>query len=478
MFKLYNTMTRRKDPFSPQDGKSVKMYVCGPTVYNYTHIGNLKAFINADTVRRYLAYIGYSVHMIKNITDVGHLTNDDISQGDSGDDKIVREARKQQKTPQEIARFYEAYFHKCEKKLNIVPAEVFPRATEHIGDIITLVEKLIANGHAYEANGNVFYDVTSFPSYGILSGNSLNKLKVGARIETEHPDKKNQWDFALWLKAPEEHLMKWESPWGIGYPGWHIECSAMSMRYLGEMLDIHTGGEDHIFPHHEAEIAQSEGVTGKAFCRWWIHERHMLIAGVKMAKSKGNFYTLDDIENMGFSAMDFRVLILSSHYRSQMNFTRDALVQAKKNRQRMEMFYEHLKDATLKSQGTHDPSRVSALIREFQEKFDSAMNDDLNTPQAFSDWYEFISTVYTLATISPQDAHTLLALWENINSVFGILFEETEVLIPENVATLVSQRQAAREDKNFALSDILRDKIIALGYSIEDTPSGQRVRKQ
>ena len=321
MLKLYNTLTKQKEEFIPINPGKVGMYSCGPTVYSKVHIGNLRAYTTADILRRYLEYRGFEVRHIKNITDVGHLTEDDVAQGDSGDDKMEKAAKKEKKTPEEIARFYENYAKEIEKEINIEPAHYFPRATEHIPQMISIIETLIKKGIAYENNGNVFFDVTKFKDYGKLSGNTLEKLNIGARLNKPHPDKKNQWDFALWLKAPDNHIMKWDSPWSVGYPGWHIECSAMSMEYLGETFDIHTGGEDNIFPHHEAEIAQSESANGKKFVNYWVHNRHLLFDGEKMSKSKGTFLTLEDIRKKGFDAQDLRIAFLSSQYNSQMNFT-------------------------------------------------------------------------------------------------------------------------------------------------------------
>jgi cysteinyl-tRNA synthetase len=296
MLKLYNTLTKQKEEFIPINPGKVGMYSCGPTVYSYIHIGNIRAYLSADILRRYLEYKGFEVLAIKNITDVGHLTDDDIDQGDSGDDKMQKAALKEKKTPQEIARFYENYAKETEQEMNIKPAQFFPRATEHIPQMIKIIQTLIQSGFAYENNGNVFFDIAKFKDYGKLSGNTLEKLSIGSRLSEPHPDKKNQWDFALWLKAPENHIMKWDSPWSIGYPGWHIECSAMSMEYLGETFDIHTGGEDNIFPHHEAEIAQSECANNKKFVNYWIHNRHLLFNGDKMSKSKGNLFTLENIK--------------------------------------------------------------------------------------------------------------------------------------------------------------------------------------
>jgi len=285
-FKIYNTLTKRIEEFEPINDEKVTMYNCGPTVYDYVHIGNFRTYLMADFLRRSLEFSGYEVKQVKNITDVGHLTQDDI---DAGEDKMLKAARREGKTPYDIARFYEEAFHDDEAKLNILPAHVFPRATEYIPQMIDIIKKLIERGYAYETNGSVYYNVDKFKDYGKLSGNTLENLKIGARLGA-NPEKKNPYDFALWLKAGDEHLMRWESPWSTGYPGWHIECSAMSITNLGETLDFHTGGEDNVFPHHEDEIAQSEGATGKKFTNYWVHGRHLLVDGEKMSKSKNNFY--------------------------------------------------------------------------------------------------------------------------------------------------------------------------------------------
>lgn len=444
------------------------MYVCGPTVYDYIHIGNIKAYVMADIVRRYLEYQGYEVRMIKNITDVGHLTADDIAQGDTGEDKIEKKALAEKKTPREIADFYEAYFHEKEKELNIEPAHYFPKATAHVPQMIKIIEKLIEGGHAYEKNGNVFFDVTTFPDYGKLSGNTLDNLKVGARLE-EHPDKKNPWDFALWLKAPKEHLLKWESPWSLGYPGWHIECSAMSTEYLGDTLDIHTGGEDNIFPHHEAEIAQAECATGAKFVNYWIHARHLLVDGAKMSKSKGNFYKLEDVLQKGYSPMDLRLLLLSGHHRSQINFSWEAMDQAKSNLQRIADFVSNLKNIVVLKTEPADANFLIA-VEKYQKKFEDALDDDLNTPLALSAVYEMITQANTLRTgqkLSSVEASKLLQLWEKINKVFGLILPE-EISVPEEIVKLAEERKNARENKDFAKSDELRDKLLELGYIIED----------
>ncbi len=469
MITFYNTLSKKKEEFHPLYAGKVGMYVCGPTVYGYIHIGNIRAYVFADTARRVLEDAGYEVRFIKNITDVGHLTADDINQGDSGEDKIEKKAREEKKTPAEIALFFENYFHQTEKAMNILPAHYFPRATAHIKQMIKLIEDLIAKGHAYEKNGNVFLDVTTFPDYGKLSGNTLENLKVGARLE-KHPDKKHPWDFALWLKAPASHLMRWPSPWSEGYPGWHIECSAMSMEYLGDTLDIHTGGEDNIFPHHEAEIAQSEGASGKPFVRYFLHTRHILVNGEKMSKSKGNVYTLENILERGFSPMDLRMLLIGSHYRNQMNFTWEALEQAKKNKETLSSVIERLEsyNESIGNSG-FDGNEYLTRVRK-------AMRDDLNTPEALTATLELAKKVnISLDEKATVNREALKAVFEKIFFLFGFA-PETEI-IPADINELAQKREEARKTKSFAESDRLRSLIEEKGWKIEDVASGYNLKK-
>lgn len=477
MITIYNTLTKCKESFEPLYPGKVGMYTCGPTVYSYVHIGNLRAYIIADTLRRLLEHEGYEVRAIKNITDVGHLTDDDIAQGDSGEDKIERAAKAQKKTPAEIAAFYEAYFRETETAMNILPANYFPRATAHIPQMIDMIETLIERGHAYEANGNVFLDVTSFPEYGRLSGNTLNQLKVGARLE-EHPDKRHPWDFALWLAAPADHLMKWESPWSTGYPGWHIECSAMSTEYLGDTLDIHTGGEDNIFPHHEAEIVQSEGVTGKPFVHYWLHVRHMLVDGEKMSKSKGNFYRLEDIVKRGFSPAHLRLLILSSHYRSQMNFTWESLHQARANYETLRNALWRLSEDIPQTHDTAVPTQTATIdIETLRSNFMTALEDDLNTPEAITVFLRLAGeTNRALNTGTLADLAATGTLFHEFASLLGLRFDQSDD-IPEGILALARERDQARATRDFDRADDLRGQIEREGFSIEDTPRGTVVRK-
>ncbi len=477
MLKLFNTLSGKKEVFVPQETGKVKMYTCGPTVYDYAHIGNLAAYIYIDTLKRQLEYLGFEVRHIVNITDVGHLTQDDIGQADSGQDKMLKASLREKKSPMEIANFYTERFFEDIEKLGIEKAVYYPRATAHIPQMIKITQGLIEKGLAYEKNGNVFFDVKKFKKYGKLSKRKLEDLKSGARLE-EHPDKKNPFDFALWLKAPKEHLLKWESPWSLGYPGWHIECSAMSMEYLGETLDIHSGGEDHIFPHHENEIAQSEGFTGKSFSNFWFHNRFLLVDGQKMSKSKGNFYRLADILEKDYSAMDFRMLIISSHYRSTLNFIWQALEQAKKNREKIERFLQKMK----KIENENIENNFVFDFAPHQEKIENAMNDDLNCPLALSVVYEMITQInkeISEKKISSKTASAILKFWKKINKVFGLKFKEREIEIAdEEVLSLVKKRETARKNKDFKKSDSIRDVLESKGFLVEDTKDGQKIQKK
>lgn len=525
LMQLYNTLTKQKETFTPLETGKVKLYTCGPTVYDYVHIGNLRSYVMADTLRRVLEADGLEVQHVKNITDVGHLTADDIAQGDSGEDKLIKAllgslyvkcqncgklfftkinvggggkininspmpfacsyCGKQTfvkdtsefiplKIDQKIKKFiefYTDYYHTTEAKLNIERASQEPHATEYVEEMIAFIESLIAKGHAYEKNGNVFFDVTSFKAYGALSGNTLDKLKVGARLE-EHPDKKNPWDFALWLRAPEGHLMHWTSPWGEGYPGWHIECSAMNLATLGATIDIHTGGEDNIFPHHEAEIAQSECGNDAPFVRYWVHTRHLLVDGQKMSKSKGNFYRLEDILERGYSAMDLRMLYLGSHYRSQMNFTWDALAQARKNKKTIVNVVVRLQHyANTQNKEDRRGSEIEGEITE-------ALHDDLNTPQALALILDLCRELnQALDTSELIDADRHIEFFKKIYQVFGL--RDEEIILPEAVQKLLDERAKARAEKDFHRSDALRDEFLKHGFVVEDIPGGeQRVRRK
>jgi len=473
MLKLYNTLSKKKEEFKPVNEGKVSLYTCGPTVYDFVHLGNLKSYLTADILRRYLEYIGYEVRQIKNITDVGHLTNDTLTQGDTGEDKITKKALSEKKTPKEVADFYEEYFKDVEKKLNILPAHYFPRATAHIPQMIKIIEKLLEKGTAYEKNGNVFFAVTKFPDYGQLSGNALANLKVGARLE-EHPDKTNPWDFALWLKAPREHLMKFESPWSLGYPGWHIECTAMSLEYLGETIDIHTGGEDNIFPHHEAEIAQSESYTGQKFVNFWVHTRHLLVDGEKMSKSKSNFYKLEDVLAKGYSPMELRLALLSAHHHSQLNFSWKLLDQSRSNLESINNFYTQLFAYEPRIEET---KLANFTLDNYKQEFAEAMDDDLNTPKALAIILKLVSDGNKMMAEkllgNPTEVKLIL---EDFAKVLGLILEKRE--IPKEIIELAEERKKVREAKDFKASDDLRQKIEDLGYLVEDSKDGGYIIKK
>ena len=471
--RFYNTLTKKKERFEPLERGVVRMYNCGPTVYDYAHIGNFRSYVFADVLRRYLEYKGFEVKQVMNITDVGHLTQDDI---EAGEDKIQKAAKERKTTPYDISDFYTKAFIEDSKTLNLKEPMVRPKATEHVQEMIETIQKLIEKGHAYVSNGSVYYDVSSFPDYGKLSGNTLEKLKAGAGGRVEHnPDKKSQFDFALWVKDPE-HLMKWTSPWSVGYPGWHIECSSMSKKYLGETLDIHTGGEDNIFPHHEAEIAQAEGATGKEFVRYWMHARHLLVDGKKMSKSLGNFYTLRDLLKKGFSPRAIRYVLMNGHYRQQMNFTLESIENAEKTIQRMLEFKSKLEEEANGNFNEKLSGKVSATI----EKFEEFMDDDLNTAPAIAEIHELINSAnksIAEGDINQENLEEIKKAMERFDQVLGIL-QDGSIEVPAEVKELAETRRQAREAKDFKKSDELRDKIKELGWEVQDTPEGQKLRKQ
>lgn len=450
---LHNTYTKKPEEFKPIEKGKIKMYSCGPTVYDFVHIGNFRTFLMADFLRRSFAYLGYEVKHIKNITDVGHLTQDDI---EAGEDKMIKAAKREKKNPYDIARFYEKAFYQDEQKLNILPAYKFPRATEYIKEMIAMIEKLIANGYAYEINGSVFYDIAKFKNYGKLSGNTLKNLKVCARLE-KHPDKKNSYDFALWLKASPEHLMQWDSPWSRGYPGWHIECSAMSVANLGNTMDIHTGGEDNTFPHHEDEIAQSEGATGEKFVNYWIHGRHLLVDKEKMSKSKGNFYVLVDIEKKGFSPLSFRYLCLTAHYQSQLNFTWKSL-EASQNA--LNKLYDFIKISP------SDKGELEGVVSsaKYEKQFQTALENNLDTPKALAIVWEMIKS----KELSYDDKKVSLLKFDQVLGLGLDKIKKEKTEMPEKIKELIKQREEARKNKDWQKADELRDEIKKEGYVVQD----------
>lgn len=479
MLRFYNSLTKRKEVFRPLKKGEVRMYNCGPTIYDYAHIGNFRAYVFADLLRRYLEWKGYEVHQVMNLTDVGHMTEDDIADA-KGEDKIEKKAREQKKDPWEISSFYAKAFFEDRDRLNIKPATKHPKATEFVKEMIRITEKLIRNGHAYESNGSVYYDISSFPAYGKLSGNSLEELKAGAggRVE-DNPDKKDPLDFALWKRDPK-HIMQWDSPWGRGFPGWHIECSAMSTKLLGDSLDIHTGGVDNIFPHHECEIAQAEGATGKKFVRYWLHTGYLIVEGKKMSKSLGNFYTLRDLLKKGHDPMAVRYLLQSAHYRTSLNFTMKALKASEKTLQNTRSFFQEM--------ASHNPgkavkgSKIDSFIKGARDGFEKAMDDDLGISDGLSSIYRFISKVNSerdAGRLSREDASKVYGFMIDIDRVLGLGLEKVpiKVTLTEEVKLLVKSRERLRKEKKFKEADKIRSEIRKKGFEIEDTPQGPKIRK-
>jgi cysteinyl-tRNA synthetase len=482
--RLYNTRTRTVETIAPLRPGKIGLYSCGPTVYRYVHIGNLRTFLMADWIRRALSAQGLRVTHIKNITDVGHMRQDVL---DLGEDKLIAQARREGKTPWDIARFYTEAFLRDEARLGILPADIFPRATDHIAEMIEMTERLLARGHAYAVSGNIFFAVKTYPAYGQLSGNLLELLGQGLHTPSELSElKRAPEDFPLWKAAEPGRVMAWESPWGRGFPGWHIECSAMSRKYLGEQFELHTGGVDNIFPHHEDERAQSEAASGQPFVRYWVHAQHLLADGLKMAKSAGNAYTLSDIEARGFEPLALRYLFTSALYRSRINFTFRALraAQTALNRLRGRLYQLHQA-----AEGRVVPAE--ALSKQpARAAFYAALDDDLNLPRAMA----LLWATLRDAALAPE---TRLALAYDFDRVLGFDLAadvaartargmqgaaggwDPERLAPERVsaaaATLLARRAALRARGQFAAADRARGRLAALGYAARDTHGGSYV---
>ncbi len=458
MLKFYNTLTREKEEFKPV-GKAVTMYSCGPTVYNYAHIGNLRTYVFMDEVRRVLKYNGYKLKGVMNITDVGHL----LSDGDDGEDKMAKASREQKKTPWEIAEYYTEIFMRDIALLNIGKPEIIAKATDHINDMIKYVEKLVELGYGYETSDGIYFDISKFPEYGKLSRLNLDDQIAGARVEV-NTEKRNPADFALWKKAPKEHIMQWESPWGMGYPGWHIECSTMSRKYLGSLIDIHSGGVDHIPVHHENEIAQSEALEGSKTVNTWMHGEFMLVDGGKMSKSLGNTYTVAQLAEKGYEALSFRYFCLNTHYRKKLNFTFEGLDAAQTAYKRLlAALYEH-------KVGTN--ATAPEVIEKYKADFLNAINDDVNLPLA-------LGVVWTM--IKEKPSKDIFALALDFDKVLGLSLdkakpeEKPEIEVPDDVRAIADQRWQARLSKNWAESDRLRAVLADMGYSVLDSKDGYRL---
>lgn len=457
--KIYNTLTRNKDTFEVEKGNEVRIYSCGPTVYNYAHIGNLRTYVFMDLLRKVLKYNGYKLKHVMNITDVGHL----VSDSDEGEDKMVKTAKATKKSPYEIAEYYTNVFFKDIAKLNIEKPEIIPKATDNIKEMIEFVEELCEKGYAYETSDGIYFDIMKFPEYGKLSRLDIEGQIAGARVEI-NTEKKHPADFALWKKAPKEHIMQWPSPWGMGYPGWHIECSTMAMKYLGETFDIHTGGVDHIPVHHENEIAQSEALIGKPAVRYWVHSEFLLVDNGKMSKSLGNTYTISDIEARGFNPLSFRYLCLNGNYRNKLNFTWEALKSA-------ETALERLYEGVLAHRDSKDAEVEDNVIDSFLKEFEEAINDDLNIPLAIGVLWKVVRY--------PVKSYKLYELILKMDQIFSLDFANpkikdaaSEETLPAELMQLIEERQKARKEKNYALADKIRDELLAKGIALRDTKEG------
>ncbi|MEM2429723.1 MAG: cysteine--tRNA ligase [Nitrososphaerales archaeon] len=463
--KLYNTLTRSKEEFKPLNPPLVRIYTCGPTVYQRPHIGNLRSFIAWDILRRYLKYKGYQVYLCQNITDV--------------DDKTIKGAREEGVSLREYTeRYIKAFFEDLDK-LRIERAEVYPRATEHINDMVQLVKKLIEKGYAYKSEGSIYYDVSKFKDYGKLSGIKFDESKTVSRMKKDEYSKDEVRDFALWKGWDEEDgNVYWDTELGRGRPGWHIECSAMSMKYLGESFDIHAGGVDLIFPHHENEIAQSEAVTGKQLARFWLHCEHLIVRGQKMSKSLGNYYTLQDLLDKGYNPLGVRYLLFSTHYRAQLNFTEESLKQAEKNVERINEFMRRIK--TIYPNGEHN-DELHKVVLEAEKKFEEAMDDDLNMPLALSVIFDLIRRVNRAideGKISQSNLNEVKELMMKFNTILDIMEEKKEEELPQELLRLIELREEARRKKDWETADRLRNQLLEKGIILEDTPQGVRWKRK
>jgi len=492
MLKIYNSLSKKVEEFKPIHPLQVEMYTCGPTVYSFAHIGNFRTYTMADILLRVLQYNGYDVTYIMNLTDVGHLTGDNLGDADLGEDRMEKAAKKEGKTAWEIADFYTEVFLKDFDKLNLTHPKKFTKATDHIKEQINLVKRLEEKGFTYKTSDGIYFDTSKFKHYGELS--SLDQIKAGARMEI-NLEKKNQRDFALWkfsypngvsfkeyiaksgMKAEEaeqqKRQMEWKSPWGIGFPGWHIECSAMSMKYLGETFDIHTGGIDLKETHHPNEIAQAEAATGKKFVDYWVHGAFILVNGERMSKSKGNLYTVYDLEKEGYDVLALRYLYLQTHYRQEMNFTFEALDAAQNAYKKLVLDISRWKEPS-ESAGEKVPA---GIFEDFEKRFLDALNDDLNTAQALAVMWEVVK--------SPYPSGPKLRMLFKMDRVLGLNLQELSLqvrnaqgIVPGHIQKLVEERQHLRKLRKFNAADQIRAKIEKLGYELEDTKKGPKVTKK
>jgi cysteinyl-tRNA synthetase len=461
---FFNTLTRKKEKFVPLEEGKVRIYTCGPTVYDYAHIGNFRTFVFQDLLRRWLEYRGFKVIQVMNITDV--------------DDKTIRGARKRNIPLREYTDYYMKAFFEDIEALNLEKAEYYPRATEHIPEMVELIKRLMEKGYAYRGeDGSIYYDISKFKDYGKLSKLKIEELKPGARVKVDEYGKEEARDFALWKAWDEEDGdVFWETEIGKGRPGWHIECSTMAMKYLGETIDIHSGGVDLIFPHHENEIAQSEAATGKPFARYWLHSEHLLVEGRRMAKRYGNFYTLRDLIKRGYDPKAIRYLLMSTHYRQQLNFTFEGLEAAKGAVDRLTTFVRRL----LEADGAGCGEEIKRLMVDVQKRFESAMDDDLNISVALAALFDFVRDVNKLMDenrLSRKEAEEVYDLMMKFDKVLGVIGEvKAEEKLPPEAEELIRKREEARKAKDWATADRIREQLRAMGIILEDTPQGVKWR--
>lgn len=482
MLQIFNSLTRKKEEFvplgapTPRLAGQVGMYTCGPTVYQYASIGNLRTYVTSDILRRVLTLNGYKVKAVMNITDVGHLVGD----GDMGEDKLAKSAEKEHKTAWDIAKFYTEAFLQDARKLNIQMPDVMPRATEHIEEQIQLIKELENKGLTYKTSDGIYFNTVKYEEagkkYGELSTlDEINKfafgnVKAGARIK-ENPEKKNPRDFALWRfsSKPGERHMEWQSPWGLGFPGWHIECSAMSMKYLGETFDIHVGGEDLRQTHHPNEVAQSEGATGKKFVNYWVHGTFLLVDGKRMGKSEGNVYTVSDVEKKGFDPLALRYLYLTAHYRDPLNFTWQGLGAAQTAYERLQTTVNGLRQ---EKERTALSAEKDVKIENYRQQFIDTVNDDLNTPQALAVLWDMLKS-----NIPSEDKYDLALYYDEVLGLSLAQPPTSSIQLPTEVQKVVDEREEARKTGDFKRADELRANLKDLGYTVEDAESEPRVKK-
>ncbi len=484
--QLYNSLTRKKEEFKPVNEGRVGIYVCGPTVYGHAHLGHAKSYVSFDVLTRYLRYLGYSVTYVQNITDVGHLTDD----ADQGEDKIVEAAKREKKHPMALAEYYTRSYFEDMDRLNCVRPDISPRASGHITEQIDLVKTLLEKGYAYEVNGSVYFEVSKFKEYGKLSGRNIDEMQAGARVEVS-PDKKSPADFALWKKAEPNHIMQWPSPWGMGYPGWHLECSVMSMKYLGKTIDIHGGGLENQFPHHECEIAQSEAANGVQFVKYWLHNNMVTVDGQKMGKSLNNFITLKQAftgthERLtrSYEPLAVRQLILNSHYKSPLDFSDAALFAAQSGYEKITRTVIELRrkwNSAPKGPKGEVDKEIEKQLSEIKEKFEAAMNDDLNTSVALSVIFELVRFANGLLEERGVTKEMLDAVDEMFRKLGGNCLgvvkdsyakssEGADYKLSKVMDILVEQRNQARNRRDFSAADAIRDKLEQIGIVLEDKP--------